>query len=397
MQWERQVDYDIHGIVGIRLVHPSLSDVAAVTRQLGSLQGPLSRDPDIIIRFVPHIATPRLCYLGRNKTGFTDDGFFVLRDGKRDVRVKIPFDQIGKQCEIVCQSGLRSVPLLMAILSLTALKCSCVSVHASAFVHKGVGVLVAGWAQASKTTALLAFAARGAEYVGDDFVLLSGDGQRMYGVPGTIRLSPRHFECSPQLLDQMKGSQGLLVRGFGRFDRVQQKIANGKFGEVFPLGLWGKVSTALENRLAIGLAPQSIFGRSLGPLVAKPEKVFILLSHNEPEICVEPTDPSLMAKRIIASIQYEQLRLIKYYLAFKFAFPDIKSDFMEQAPELQKDIICRALTGKEAYMIRHPYPGSFSHLYDAMLAIVEQSSESSSSSGRLQDLCAGAAKPRKIP
>ena len=41
------IDYNIHGLVGIRLLNPSASDAAAVQKQLGPSQGALDREPDI--------------------------------------------------------------------------------------------------------------------------------------------------------------------------------------------------------------------------------------------------------------------------------------------------------------------------------------------------------------
>src|SRR5207247_6057089 len=61
---QNHLDYDVHGLVGIRLVDPSPTDAAAVARQLGPLESPLSRKPDIIVRFVKHLPTARLRYLG---------------------------------------------------------------------------------------------------------------------------------------------------------------------------------------------------------------------------------------------------------------------------------------------------------------------------------------------
>lgn len=48
MRW---VDFDIHGLIGIRLVSPSPQVLAAITRQLGPLRKPLLREPDITYRF----------------------------------------------------------------------------------------------------------------------------------------------------------------------------------------------------------------------------------------------------------------------------------------------------------------------------------------------------------
>src|SRR5437867_4074609 len=98
----QSIDYDLHGLAGIRLINPSPSDAAAVVRQLGPIQKPLSRQPDIIIRFVDRLpSTSRVRYLGLNDAGFTDDAFLVLRSKYgAHAKVQIAFEQIGKQCKI---------------------------------------------------------------------------------------------------------------------------------------------------------------------------------------------------------------------------------------------------------------------------------------------------------
>ena len=50
------IDYDVHGLAGIRLVGASSADVAVVTRQLGALiQRPLRRVPEIVVQFVERL------------------------------------------------------------------------------------------------------------------------------------------------------------------------------------------------------------------------------------------------------------------------------------------------------------------------------------------------------
>src|SRR5436305_6878263 len=92
----KQVDYDLHGLAGIRLLNPSPGDAAAVTRQLGPIQAPLAREPDIVVRFVDRLpTTSRVRYLGVDEAGFTDDAFLVLRSKhKARARVQIAFEQI---------------------------------------------------------------------------------------------------------------------------------------------------------------------------------------------------------------------------------------------------------------------------------------------------------------
>jgi len=76
--------------------------------------------------------------------------------------------------------------------------------------------------------------------------------------------------------------------------------------------------------------------------------------------------------QMISSIRYELLPFMGHYLAFKFAFPEKSNDFIEQAGELQYDILCRALAGKEAYTVWHQYPFSFHELYERMRPFCEE-------------------------
>jgi len=360
------IDYDIHGLVGVRLLNPSTSDAEAVFKQLGPLQRVLNREPDIIVRFVEHLPVSGLRHLTLHDNGFTDDGFFILRSSKKAARIQIPFEQIGgKQCEIVCESGLRSVPLLLAIVNLTMLRKDCVSLHASGFVYQNTGVVVTGWAKGGKTETLLSFAAHGGRYVGDEWILLSGDGQKMYGIPEIIRLWDWHLENLPHVRSQIKRENLIMFKAIHRLDRFQQNL-NGRLGKMLPVKLLREGMPAIKRQLNVRVEPKMVFGDRFGPFVARPDKIFLGLSHADPEIRLKPLDPALIAKRMIASIRYEQLPFIEHYLSFKFAFPDRKNEFLDNVHELQYDILRRALSRKEAYEVRHPYPVSFQELYAKM-------------------------------
>ena len=361
------IDYDVHGLVGIRLLDPTASDAEAVARQLGPLQRSLPREPDIVVRFVEHLPVKGLRHLTYQYDGFTDDGFFVLRSNKKSAKVKIAFDQIGsRQCEIVCESGLRAVPLLLAILNLTMLTKDCVSLHASGFVYQNTGIVVTGWAKGGKTETLLSFAAHGARYVGDEWILLSGDGQKMYGIPEIIRLWDWHLENLPHVRAQVKRENLMLFKAVQRFDRLQQKHLNGSLGKAFPVKMLREAMPAIKRQLNVRVEPAKIFGERCGPFEARPDKVFLGLSHAAPEIAVQPVSPAVIAKRMIASIRFELLPFTEHYLAFKFAFPDRKNEFLDNVHERQYDILRRALAGKESYEVRHPYPVSFQELYTTM-------------------------------
>ena len=163
------VDLDLHGILGIRLIDPSAGDIAAVVGQVGAVPRPLSNEPEVVVRFVDRVRLPSgVRFIGLDDAAFDDDRFYVLRGkGRARTAVQVAFEGIGERCEIVCESGTRHVPLLVAIVNMTALSKGFLPLHASAFAYDGTGVLVMGWTKGGKTETLLAFMANGAAYIGD--------------------------------------------------------------------------------------------------------------------------------------------------------------------------------------------------------------------------------------
>jgi len=366
---ERSLDFDLHGIVGVRLENASSEDADVVRRQIGALEHPLNRAPDVIVRFEDEVPLSGLKFVEYGRTGFTEDGFFVLQSRKRPAIVRIAFDGIGGCCEIVCQRGVRAVPFLMAIVTMTALARGCVPLHASAFVHEGRGVLVTGWAKGGKTEALLAFNGRGAHYVGDEWILLTRDGRRMYGIPEFIRLQDWHLRQLPAVRRQVSVGRRAFFRAVRGMDRVHQVISSGAPGRFAPVKALGEALPALRRQLNVQLDPMHVFANAPHTVYARPETVCLMVSHGEPGIRVEPIDPKVIANRMAASNWYEQQPLIAAYLGYRFAFPERRSELLETAPAVQAEALSSALAGKEAWMVSHPYPCDLGALFDAMAPV----------------------------
>jgi hypothetical protein len=363
-------EFDLHGIVGIRLLNATPNDIAAVKRQLGPIQKPLSRTPDIIIRFVDQIPlSSSVRYLGLNDAGFTDDAFFVFR-GKHQahVRVQIPFHQIGNgQCEIICESGVPAVPLLIPILNLTAISKGALPLHASAFNYNGKGILTTGWSKGGKTETLLAFAANGAEYIGDEWVYISSDGQHMYGIPEPIRVWFWHLRQMPYYRSMV---------GIGNLTRLQTLNISVKFLELIESsgisrgsGLFKisrRIKALFKNQMHVDMPPEKLFGNPVGAIKGSPEKVFFVASCDVPQITVQPIHPLEIAQRMVFSLQEERMDFMSYYLRFRFAFPDISNPFIEKAEEIQREILTKVMADKETYAVYHPYPFSIPELFEVL-------------------------------
>jgi len=366
IEYPGKVDFDIHGVVGIRLIDPSPSDLGAACKLLGCPSKLPLIAPDITVRFVENLPTRGIRFLGTDQDAFSDDGFFLLQEGTRRVKARIPFDGIGGPCEIVCKRRIGSVPLLIPIVSLTALKRECVPIHASAVVHDGVGILMAGWAHCGKTTAFLGFASRGAEYVGEDWVLLSGNGQKMQGLVRPLELSHWHVASLPHVRNVVSLMNRCASHGIGVLEGLQKMIAGERTRSSLVFRSLQRASAAVENRLRPNVAPSAIFGERIRSAGAQVDKVFLFVNHEDHRIEVEPIAPFELARRLAFLVQHELTPLPQHYAVYRFAFPCRRNEFIESAAEYSFGMLARALNEKETYVVRLPYPHLFPELYQAI-------------------------------
>lgn len=363
-------DFDLHGIVGIRLINAGPSDLVAVKRQLGPIQSVLSRDPDIVIRFVDRMQlSSSVRYIGVEDTGFTEDAFLILR-GKyqKSIKVQIPFDQIGsRQCEIVCESGVPAVPLLIAIINLTALSKGVLPLHASALLYNGKGVLITGWSKGGKTETLLAFAANGAQYIGDEWIYLSADGQRMYGIPEPTRIWYWHLQEMPRYKAMVKGRDLRRLQALDLLAKILKRLESSPLKRrVSYLQALKRLTALVQRQLYIQLPPDKLFGQRTEKTDVSPEKIFFVVSHDQPDVKVQRIDSQELAERMVFSLQEERMEFLSYYFKYRFAFPRCSNPLIDQAEEIQRRLILRAIANKEAYAIYHPYPFSIPSLFDIL-------------------------------
>lgn len=367
------LDFDLHGFVGIRLLNATAQDVHAVAKQLGPIQKPLTREPDIVIHFVDHLPlSSRVRYLGLDDAGFTDDAFLVMRSKhKIRSRIQIPFAQIGQPCEILCEHGAPAVPLLIAIINLTALHKGVLPLHASAFSYQGKGVLTTGWSKGGKTETLLAFVDQGAHYIGDEWVYLSDGGRQMHGIPEPLRLWDWHLAELPHYWEQVSKLDRARLRALRTFIQSANRMAgDGRKRPSAPAKLMLRAATLLKQQLYVDMAPEKIFGQVQSAITAPIDRIFFVASHETPDILVEPMAAREIAERMVFSLEYERLPLLTYYLKFRFAFPHLRNPLLEEAEARQRELLLQMFADKPAYALYHPYPVKIPALFDAIATLV---------------------------
>jgi hypothetical protein len=367
-----RADFDLHGIVRVRVLDATPDDVAVVERQLGPLHATTEGDPDIEIRFVDRIDDDQpLTYVGYPETGFTDGEFYLLQ-GKHGTpaRTALPFDRVGHHPLVVCERGAGAVPHLLALVNLTALTKDVLPLHASAFLLDGRGVLATGWSKGGKTETLLAFAERGARYVADEWVYLTPDG-RMVGVPEPIRLWHWHLRQLPATWSRLGPGGRARLRGLTAAAdgsaRLGRRLGRGGAGSVLR-----RAEPVIRRQAYRQVPPHELFAGRTAP-TARLDALLLVTSWDRGHVAVEPVDPQLVAARMRASLAEERAAFLAHYRQFRFAFPDRRSTVVDDAERIEERLLHQVLAGAPAHAVRHPYPFELASLVAPVTAALERS------------------------
>ena len=360
-----ECDFDLHGIVGVRLLGADHEDVAAVRRQLGLRPTSLTTEPDITVRFVDSLASGPLTFVGVHDTGFDGEDFLVLR-GKGGVtaRTILPFDAIGRRPELVCERGIPAVPHLLAIVNFTALSKGVLPLHASAFNQDGKGVLVMGWAKGGKTETLLAAARQGARYVGDEWVYLTPD-RTMLGLPEPIRLWGWHLRQLPEVWQSRSLAQRGRVAAWRSLARGARAAASGSGPG---RGLARKALPVLERQAYLQVPPQELFGAGKLDLRGHLDAVALVVSHTSDTITSSLAGPTEVSSRMAASLAEERAPFLTHYRQFRFAYPERESDLVARSAEIEARLLAELFDGRPAAKVAHPYPCDIDALGAAVLS-----------------------------
>ncbi len=363
------VDFNVHGLLGIRLVDPSDKDVRTVESHLGLKPEPLAGEPEVTVRFVDTLpVSGPLRYLGREDVGFTDDAFVVLRSRNlARARVQLAFETLGERCQFTCEKDLPGIPLFRQLINLAMLAKGVLPVHAAAFNYADQGVLVTGWSHGSKTGSLLAFMAAGARFIGDEWIYISLGGESMYGLPDQLEARPWYLRELPE-----------YQKHVGRTERMRLSLAGGLARILAPMvsgsekrnSLGAKVTRqfhqALADQQSIHMRPRTLFGPETCVLESSLDLVIVAISHAAPGIVMTATGTEHLAKQMAASFQHEQASLISTYQKHLFAFPDRRNALLDDAERIYGDLARKALAGKRAHTMYHPYPVSTVDLRNAI-------------------------------
>lgn len=364
------VDFAVPEIVRVRTHDARGTDLAAVARDVGSPVSTGAEPPHVVVRFVDELSPAQLRLVDGGTMGYADDGVYFMDSSGGTALARVSQGAEWGEAVIVCRRGAGRVPLLSAAVDLTALSRGWAPLHGSAWTTRdGAGVLVTGWANSGKTGALLAACERGATPVGDDRILLSGDGASMVGVGRPIVVKAWHLA---QLRIPGLGARPvrrMLARAVPTLDALSEYFVSRRPGGGVTLTRFaGKVLGRLRESSVL-LDPNQV-GRSTPAARTRTDVLIILETHRRRAVVAEAADPNNVANRIAAQVEAELLPTLRAQLAFKYAFPGRGWADIGRAPEVAEGILGEATRRIPTYVVRHPYPCSLRELDEVITGVV---------------------------
>lgn len=356
------VDHAVHGLAGIRLVDAPRHVVDALIKNIGPPQGNPLHEPDICVRFVDTLPrAENIRFLGRNSAAFDTENFYVLDQRGRFTR--IPFEDLGEPCEILCERGVQSIPFIAHILGLRLLQKGHVLLHASSFVYQNKGIVVAGWEKGGKTETLLPFMAAGAYYIADERTIVSTDGT-LRGLPRPVHLWEWHFRSLPEYYARVSGRDRQRMRLVRLYHDLFHRLPGAESGQALPLRLLRDIDREIALSGGITCSNEALFESRIWEGPAPLDRIFLAEVANGPTR-VLGIQPEEVAQRMVPSLTYERRNLRAAYDQFRFAFPHRSNRLLEEAATRERDLLIRAFSGKPAHELLHPYPVPLDTIYQA--------------------------------
>ncbi|MEE8385009.1 MAG: hypothetical protein V3S01_03755 [Dehalococcoidia bacterium] len=376
---ERTVDYDIHGLLGLRALSPPPALAREIARQMDPLRPTaLTAAPDISLTPFHDDSGAKMAYeLGdagdSQHSTFEWPDFWLSNDKKM---LRIPFLSIGtgETCDIRYAPGIGFRRMFLnyvrPLLQLSLPSKGAAAVHSAAVSYKGQGLIFAGWAESGKTEAALGFIRHGATFVSDKWSILTEAGDTVYNFPTPITIRGWMLRYLPAL------AQGLppVHRWRVRAATVLAATVDGTSDSSIPLArrLSNAVSPAVSLGTRASVTASQLFGHPKGhgraermspsaPLA----KLFLLMTSNR-GISVSRADLDEVASRLVDCAEYERRGVLGLYKRFRYAYPNTRSPAIEEAPERERGVLKKALGSKEVFLVEAPFPFDPEAIFNAI-------------------------------
>jgi hypothetical protein len=91
-----------------------------------------------------------------------------------------------------------------------------------------------------------------------------------------------------------------------------------------------------------------------------------MIRHERPETRVEPLTTRELTACAWSAARKALSRLSEQYVAFRFAYPESRNEWLEESSRVHHELLSSALHGREAYAVYHPADVDLTRLYREM-------------------------------
>lgn len=350
------LSFDIHGKFKLRVTGKYNSSLENfLERELGYFKAEVS-SPDMEVELVDSLPEPP--YPLFPLYGKTDT-LFYLRD-RPNVGSKVTLDYQTSNKKILAEKDIDEVFLLYDIIEpfmfYRLLEEGFTFLHASAVSKENKALVFSAWPRTGKSNTLLSLLHDGGYYfLSDEWTLVSEQGlvypypRRIFGTDVLYHLdslpSLPKYVCQNWVERQKMQVKRLI-------SRVDERLGFEASKNRFLLGI--HLILASIGRLTFRIAPRDI--GEIGD-VSRMEKLFMLLTDFDSDQVkvAEIKDKESLAIRLSANLLSDYRDVFTHhYLAYLFGFPEKRNPLVENALNLQAQIITKALKDVACYQVMIP-------------------------------------------
>jgi hypothetical protein len=358
-------DFNLFDIIRIRLVNPDQKHIDFITNLTGVQTSKCEEIPDIKITYRDKISANNITLIGLD-AGFDETNFYVLVKNVDTSKAIIPFDKIGEKCEIICEADLVNIPLLHEIILFSFLKKNWVAIHSSSFVFNGKGALILSWSNGGKTSTLLSFLKNGAEFVSDEWTIISEKGESLHRLPSELSIWEWYFKDIKNILPKINIQQKInfsLIHAILKINDLSKKFG---FQDLEFFKIINRLGVRLKNNLRIHVRPKNLKNIKIASGKTKLDLVLFTVSSLDEDIKIQKILENDVIERMVQSNKQEYEDLFSHYAKFRFAFPDKRNVLIDNFEETHKKILASCFLGKDIYKVIHPYPVPIDKLYNIL-------------------------------
>ena len=331
-----------------------------VLRRLLGADRPHQGFADVRVRFVEKIDWSSARRFAGTDT-FWDGRYLGIR--QPGGWLGVPFgDPNEHSFKLICERGVRGLPILRSILQVQAVRKGYLPVHGSAFAYKGRGFIATGWPRAAKTGMALAAMNGGGALIAAEQASIDPESLLLHNATEPIQARPwhvRHLESDRHVVGSATRTRLLLV------DRLLQLAA--RFGaERGPLARL-YAATARRNFAEVS-AERLTYASPTTPLTAI---ICVIGTSGVPE-SVARSPLGLAEERLILLFESEIAQLSSHYRQYQFLVPGEGRSLIDDARTRYQLVVSRVLQQVPCYEVLHAKVPAFPDLLRVIDAIADR-------------------------